>query len=40
MENGDKPTEPEEYPVLWIAPISCRKSGAFGKTIRIDPWGN
>jgi predicted metal-dependent peptidase len=36
--NSDRPTEPE-YPVLWIAPISCRKSGAFGKTIKLDAWG-
>ena len=39
LENGDRPTEPEDYPVLWITPISSRKSGAFGKTIKIDAYG-
>ena len=34
-----KPTEPE-YPVIWVTGVQVRKTAPWGKTLKIDAWGN
>ena len=35
---GKLPTEPPEYPTLWVTGIDVHKTAPFGKTIRVDAW--